>query len=154
MSKTTLSVAAIESGTVIDHISRGAALQIVRLLDLASDARTVTVGLNLPSKDHEYKDLIKVVGKHLTEAEVDRIAILSPHATVNVIDEYTVMKKYNVSVPHAVQDVIVCPNPSCITAAEPCPSVFYTTVLADVVELTCHYCERTYAPNEIRSYLT
>ena len=64
-----LSVAAIRNGTVFDHIKAGNALRIIRLLDLAKEGHQVTVGLNLPSKELGVKDLIKVEGREISDAD-------------------------------------------------------------------------------------
>ena len=60
MERKTLAVAAIKNGTVIDHITAGHALRIVKFFNLKSHHKPITLGLNLPSGSMEYKDIIKI----------------------------------------------------------------------------------------------
>ena len=147
-----LLVSAIQNGTVIDHIEKGNALQIITLLNLPSEQKVVTVGLNLPSKEMEYKDLIKVEGRELTQEEVNEVAILAPNASINIINDYEVSKKFNVEIPKTIDYVVVCPNPKCITNNERMETKFHITQNDKGVNLKCHYCEKKYNKNEIKSY--
>jgi len=147
-----LSVAAIEQGTVIDHIAAGNAIKIIRILDLAADDRQVTVGLNLASRSHGLKDLIKVSGKSLTKKEAASIAILAPEATVNIIKDFTITEKFPIEIPERAINIVVCPNPSCITNHEPMSTDFHITVSKGMIHLRCHYCEKRYHQHEILQY--
>lgn len=152
--KTKLLVSAIKNGTVIDHIEKGNALQIVKLLNLPSEKKVVTVGLNLPSKEMGYKDLIKVEEKELTQAEVNEVAILAPNASINIIKNYEVFKKFNVEIPKIIEYVIVCPNSKCITNNERMETKFHVTKNDKGVHLKCNYCEKKYTKNQIKKYNT
>ena len=55
-----LSVEAIETGTVIDHIPAGLGLAILNQFKLLHYGSAVTVGFNLPSKTQGNKDIIKI----------------------------------------------------------------------------------------------
>lgn len=149
---TTLSVAAIKNGTVIDHITAGHALRIVRLLNLSGQGNTVTVGLNLPSRQLTQKDLIKVENRELTPNEANEIAILSPHATINIIKNYTVTKKFSVTLPGMIEGVIVCPNPACITNHEKMPTKFRVEANKKMVQVRCQYCEKSFRESDIKNY--
>jgi aspartate carbamoyltransferase regulatory subunit len=150
--KKTLSVAAIENGTVIDHIRAGNAIKIIRILDLAGDDRQVTVGLNLTSKSRGIKDIIKASGRDLTKKEAESIAILAPEATVNIIKNFDVTLKFPIDIPERVENIIVCPNPMCITNHESMTTIFGIIKKNEHLTLKCHYCERRYEQIEIRSY--
>ena len=102
----TLSVSAIKDGTVIDHVASGRALQIIRVLNLSANNQTVTVGLNLPSRAMGHKDLIKVEGLELSADEANRVAILAPEATMNIIKNYEVVKKFPVTIPEIIERLI------------------------------------------------
>jgi len=147
-----LLVSAIKNGTVIDHIERGNALQIIKLLNLPSEKKVVTVGLNLPSEEMKYKDLIKVEGRELTKAEVNEVAILAPNASINIIENYEVTRKFNVEIPETIDYVIVCPNPKCITNNERMNTKFHVNKDEKGVNLKCNYCEKKYTKDEIKSY--
>lgn len=147
-----LLVAAIKNGTVVDHINAGHALKIIRLLNLADHNKLVTVGLNLPSKATKIKDLIKVEGRELTPEEINRIAIFAPHGTINIIKNYEVVKKFHAEIPDVVEYVIVCPNLKCITNHENMNSKFHVLENKGEITLKCHYCEKSFAENEIKDY--
>lgn len=140
-----LSVSAIENGTVIDHIPAGFALKIVDFLKLSSHKKRVTLGLNLPSKSLGYKDLVKVEGRSLTEDEANKIAILAPGATIAIIEEFQVVKKFKVQMPKSVEKIFHCQNPQCITNHESVLPLFDVKAVSKKVELKCKYCEKHFS---------
>ena len=150
MSKT-LSVNAIDSGTVIDHIPAGQAIRMIHLLKLANHKNQVTIGVNLKSKTG-LKDLIKMENRHLSERESHEIAIFAPEATVNIIEEFKVVKKYRVSAPEKIVGIFVCPTPSCISNHEPKGSVFFINNKQQRIRLQCKYCERLFDREDIKDY--
>ncbi|MBI4239561.1 aspartate carbamoyltransferase regulatory subunit [Candidatus Uhrbacteria bacterium] len=152
MPKTTLSVSAIKEGTVIDHIPAGCASRIISLLHLTSQQKQVTVGFNLPSKSMKRKDLLKVEGREITEQEGNRIAVLAPKATIVIIKNYTIVKKYIAKTPKEIQNVFVCPHPQCITNHEQAETRFAVSTHGIHLSLRCVYCERTYQDSDIREY--
>ncbi len=147
--KAVLSVAAIKNGTVIDHITAGHALDIIRLLRLPAEHRQVTVGLNLPSKKMPLKDLVKVEGIELSKDDVNRVAILAPQATINIIKQYAVVKKFHVEVPDLIERLFPCPNPSCITNHESMTVSFMTIKAKKDLWLCCRYCEKKFSQEEL-----
>ncbi len=140
----TLSVAAIRNGTVIDHIAPGQALKIIRLLKLAHHRKVVTVGLNLPSQEW-IKDLIKVEDWELPLDEANRVAILAPHATINIIREYEVSQKYQVEIPSFVIGVVPCINPHCVSNHEHMLSYLNVEQWKKIISLQCRYCRKTFS---------
>lgn len=141
MDEKNLSVAAIENGTVIDHIPAGQGMRIVRLLRLADQKNRVTLGLNLPSKSLGYKDLIKVDGREISEEEANQIALFAPKATLNIIRNYQIEKKFLVTFPDSISKIILCPNQKCITNHEPATPKFQVNRYGRKVLLQCHYCQ-------------
>ena len=111
--KKELSVSAIKDGTVIDHIPSNATLKVVDILDLKGIRSIISVATNLTSKTMGKKGIIKIGGKDLTKEEVDKIALIAPDATVNIINNYDVRKKINVTVPKTIYKIIKCYNPNC-----------------------------------------
>jgi len=132
-------VARIRDGTVIDHVRAGQALNVLRVLDIDGEGgETVSVGMNVPSDRLGQKDVVKVEGRELSQAEVDVISLIASDATVNLIRDFGVVEKRRVSRPDRVVGVVSCPNPRCITTAdEPVDAAF--EVLAD--GLRCEYCD-------------
>jgi len=145
MSSQTLSIQAIEFGTVIDHIEAGKGAAILKLLAPYTDEMPVTVGYNLPSKDGELKDLIKLEGVMLTGDVADCISLLSPGATLNNIEGYAVVEKRALGVPTDIAGAFDCVNSNCISHTEPVLSRFYVTAEQDDLKLKCHYCEKSFS---------
>lgn len=139
----TLSVAAIESGTVIDHVLVGSGMRIVRLLKLTEGRHRVTLGLNLPSKSLEYKDLIKVEGREISIEEANQIALFAPQATINIIRNFRPHMKFKVSLPQSVKGILRCPNELCVTNHEEMATHFRVRKGF----LSCYYCEKWF-PHE------
>ena len=144
MIEQTLSVSAIKEGSVIDHIKAGAALHIIRLLKFAENGQRVTVGLNLKSRSMGLKDLIKIENCFLTPIQAAQIAIFAPKATVNVIEDYKVAKKFPVQMPEAIRGILSCPNLRCVTLSESIPTLFTVEENHRSVLLRCRFCEKTF----------
>ncbi len=153
MVEKTLSVPAIQEGTVIDHIIPGSALKIIRLLRLSENNRQVTVGLNLKSPSLGNKDLIKVTNFFLSPEHAEQIAIFSPNSTVNVIENYLVVKKFCVDMPKEISGTLQCPNPRCITGHEKIKSRFFVEENEEKVSLLCFFCEKSFSRNEAGEFL-
>jgi len=151
--KNTLAVAAIEHGTVIDHIPKGQALTIIQLLKLCEHHRPVTLGLNLPSQSMQSKDIIKVEDREISPDEANQIALFSPNASINIIQDYEVVKKYKVSLPETIAHVIRCPNPQCISNHEMMASSFNVKSQMDSVTLQCQFCRKSFSQGNFKAFL-
>lgn len=149
MSKT-LSVSAIQNGTVIDHIPAGQALKIIQLLRLLEKKYQITVGLNLPSKRMKLKDLIKIENHRMTNEEASEVIILAPEATINMIKKFEVAEKITISLPPSVSGIFVCPNPICVTRTEAVESSFLVEEQGKKVKLICRYCEKSFDRNKVK----
>jgi len=147
-----LSVAAIVNGTVIDHIADGKGILLVRLLKLENYLKPVTLGLNLPSSRMKTKDLIKIEGKELSASEISQIAIFSPRTTLNIIQNYKVVKKVLIEPPPNISNIIICPNPQCISKHERTSRLFHVINERKEIQLQCHYCEKIFLRQEITHY--
>jgi aspartate carbamoyltransferase, regulatory subunit len=141
-SKTELVVSAIENGTVIDHIPASKVLQVINILGLESYDDEVLVGINLDSKKYGKKGIVKVRNKFFQEKEINKIALVAPTATLIVIKNYEVVKKHAVKIPDAIEGIVKCINPNCITNQETITTKF-DVVSKDPLKLQCHYCEKT-----------
>ncbi len=146
----TLSVSAIQNGTVIDHITSDQTLRIIHMLRLLDRKHTVTVGFNLPSKRMKLKDLIKIENHVLTNQEANEITVFAPEATINIIKNFEVVQKIITSLPPSIGGLFICPNPICVTHAEPVKSFFTVQEQGKHVQLICHYCEKTFDRNQVR----
>ena len=131
-------VAAIQNGTVIDHIPSEKAYQVAQLLKLAELDTPVTIGYNFRSKKLGRKGIIKVEDKFFTDEEISRLSVVAPNIVLNIIKNFEVVEKKTVTTPEEIHGIVKCNNPVCITNNEPMKT--YLHVLNGI--LTCHYCEK------------
>ena len=129
----------IQDGTVIDHIPHWKALQVIELLGLRQRVSLVTIGIGLNSDKMGKKDLLKIEGRELTESELDRLALVAPDATINLIRGSVRVGKLNVKLPDQIDRLVRCSNAGCITRHESVPTRFVTESRAPL-KLRCHYC--------------
>jgi len=141
MSKNELHVSKIKNGTVIDHIRGGYALDVVRILGITGkEHRVLTIAVNVPSRQYGAKDIVKIEGKLLSIQELNRIALVAPHASINLIRDYEVVEKQEVKLPKIIEGIIKCVNPCCVTnSGEPVLSKFHVKHEEPLL-LKCHYC--------------
>lgn len=149
MNKQHINIEAIESGTVIDHIPAGLALTILRQFKLLHEGNAVTVGFNLNSSRQGKKDIIKINGIRLDSQAANRLALFAPDATVNLIENFKVIRKMPLRLPETISEVFRCPNPNCATHGEPVKSRFYVQNKQGQTRLKCHYCEKTYTRDAV-----
>jgi aspartate carbamoyltransferase regulatory subunit len=142
-----IKVSALRQGTVIDHLRRGSALRVIRLLGITVDG-AVTIGLNLESRKYGLKELIKIENRELTQDEVSKIALLSPEATFCIIRSFEVVHKFRAQLPSLVEGLVRCGNPTCITNADRIRTRF-RVVRSQPARLRCLYCERAFNEDEI-----
>lgn len=138
-----LRVKPINNGTVIDHISGGQALNVLKILGISgtTDA-TLSVVMNVDSRKLGKKDIVKVEDRELLEEEVNRIALIAPAASINIIRDYEVIEKRPVDLPDEIVGVVRCQNPNCISnTKEPIKSRMLVKGKNPVL-LRCLYCEQ------------
>lgn len=147
--KKELRVQKIKDGTVIDHITAGYALDVLRILGLTGkEGLTISIVMNVPSHKLGLKDIVKVEGKELLEEEVHKIALIAPNATINIIRDYEVLSKMKVKIPDTLVGIVKCSNPSCISnSREPIKPIFHV-ISKDPLLIQCYYCRRIMDRNE------
>lgn len=146
--KRELKISAIEDGTVIDHIPTDATFKVADILRLENHNGVVSIATGLQSKSIGKKGIVKVGGKSLTQDEVNKIAIVAPDATVNIIKNFNVKEKIKVKSPDVIDNVVKCSNPVCITNNEKIQTKFYAAS-KDPLKIKCHYCERSMGKDDI-----
>ncbi len=148
MNKPNLLVRRIENGTVIDHINKMKGIQVLNALDIdEKDGNVITIALNVPSRKLNKKNIIKVENRFLKDDETNKIAVIAPRSTVNIIKNFSVVKKRHLSLPDQIDRIFICSNPDCITNS----SERVETIM-DVVDkkiLRCRYCNRTLDVNKL-----
>lgn len=141
-------VAALENGTVIDHIPPDQLFKVVSLLRLDAAVSRITIGNNLSSKRMGKKGIIKIADKFFEENEINRISLIAPTVKLNIIHDYKVTEKKTVTLPDELINIVKCANPNCITNNEPMGTRFYVTDKKNVT-IKCRYCERVAEKEDI-----
>ena len=141
MNKEELQVAALQNGTVIDHIPTDKLFTIVSLLGLKNSDLNITIGNNLPSKKLGKKGIIKVADRFFTDEEISRLSVVAPNVQLNIINNYEVVEKKQVIMPDVIKGLVKCGNPKCITNNEPMTTIFHV-ICKETGILKCHYCEK------------
>ena len=141
MNKKERLVAAIENGTVIDHIPAEKTFQVVNLLELQKLSTPVTIGYNFTSSKVGCKGIIKVSDKFFTDNEISRLSGVAPNIILNIIRDYEVVEKKQVITPDELCGIVKCNNPKCVTNNEPMATIFNVVDKAAGI-LKCHYCDK------------
>ncbi|HNW49991.1 MAG TPA: aspartate carbamoyltransferase regulatory subunit [Prolixibacteraceae bacterium] len=143
-----LQVSAIKDGTVIDHIPAERLFDVINILGLFNIQEMITFGTNMDSKLLGKKGIIKVANRFFKDAEIDKIALVAPHAKLNIIQNYEVIEKRVVEIPDEIVNIAKCFNPKCITNNENMKTRF-TVISHNPIELKCRYCEKITYENQV-----
>ena len=142
MTRKELVVSALENGTVLDHIPAENVYKALDILNLKGIESQITIGINLASKVHGQKGIIKIADRFFEDEELNKLALIAPNATVNVIREFKVVEKKKLSIPKEVMGIVKCRNPKCVTNHQPVKTWFNTVQEDNEIALKCHYCEK------------
>ena len=135
----------IEIGTVVDHIPSGQAYNVMKVLGIGEHYKhRVAVVLNVPSKKSGTKDIVKIEGKVFLPDATGALGLICPEATVNIIKNGKVEKKYSITLPSKVVGLGRCPNPNCI-----CNEDKSSRFNLENKKYRCHYCERLFRADEL-----
>jgi aspartate carbamoyltransferase regulatory subunit len=136
-------VTPIRNGTVIDHINMGMALKVLKIIGIGENVNsTVSVLMHVPSKKAGWKDIVKIEDRELDPKELDKIALISPNATINIIRDYNVAEKFVVEVPNIIRGIMRCANPGCITNQNEPVETEFVVESKKPITLRCVYCDR------------
>lgn len=143
MREKTLKITPIKNGTVIDHIPSGMGLKVLSILGIKGDTNsTVSVLIHAQSTITGFKDVVKIEDRELQPKEVNKIALIAPNATINIIRNFEVVEKHKVKLPNNVQGIVKCENLNCISnTKEPIESRFIV-LSRNPPKLRCYYCDR------------
>lgn len=147
--KKELQVAALENGTVIDHIPSDKLFTVVSLLNLKDMDSNITIGYNLESKKLGKKGIIKIADKFFSDEDINRISVVASNIKLNVIRNYAVVEKKEAIMPDELKGIVKCNNPKCITNNEPMQTWFHVTDKEKGL-LKCHYCEKEQQKDNIK----
>ncbi len=137
-----LRVSAIKNGTVLDHIPSDQVFKVIEILGLSGTKHPVTFGINLDSKSMGRKGIIKVSERFFKDNELNKIALIAPHASINIIRNYEVIEKKIITLPETIVGIAKCMNPMCVTNHQEIETRFTTIVEGERISLLCHYCEK------------
>ena len=132
-------VDSVRNGMVIDHITRGKAMQIYKMLGLSKLDCPVAILENVPSKKMGKKDIIKIHSS--IEINLDVLGFVSPNITVDIIEDGKIIEKKHIELPEKLTDIIVCKNPRCITSTEQGISHIFKLTDKEKGVYRCLYCE-------------
>ena len=134
-----LLISPIRRGTVIDHITAGEALNVLKIIGITgTTTESVSVAMNVSSGKIGKKDIVKIENRELKKDEMDRISLIAPEVSINIIRDFKVYSKSGVERPEFLVGVVKCPNPGCISnAREPISSRFEVLPKG----LHCMYCD-------------
>lgn len=150
MEQSDLMVRRIKEGTVIDHIDEGKGLQVLDALQIdGRDGGMITIALNVPSGKFKKKDIIKVENKFLKDDDTNKLAVIAPKATINMIKEYKLVEKRRVSLPNEIDRIFRCSNPDCITNSTEHIESVMDVINKQGMVLKCRYCARVLDVNEL-----
>ena len=142
-----IKVSALREGTVIDHLVAGSALKVLTVLGIRFEG-AVTVGLNLDSRKAGRKDIIKIERREVTPQEVAKIALISPRASFSIIRDFAVVRKFKPVLPDRIDNLIRCPNPSCVSNSA-WVNTRFDVLRTDPLRVRCRYCERSLRKEDI-----
>lgn len=129
----------IKDGIVIDHITAGKGMSLYNFLGLDEIDCQVALIKNADSVKMGKKDIIKI--DRVIELNMDALGYLDPGATVNIIEDSKIAKRYATILPERVENVIKCKNPRCITTVEQELPHIFTLQDKESRVYRCLYCE-------------
>jgi len=138
-----LKIEPIKNGTVIDHITPTMSLKVLDMLNVDLTNSSVSLALNVPSGKNGKKDILKIENMELREEDVNRIALIAPRATVNLVRDGDIVQKFKVELPDVIKGIVRCMNPSCISNVEREPvERIFIVINKKNPALKCAYCGR------------
>ena len=151
MEQSDLIVRRIKDGTVIDHINEGKGLNVLEALEIdGSKGNVITIALNMPSGKLSKKDMIKVEGLFLEDDDTNKLAVIAPASTVNIIKDYKLIEKRRVSLPNEIDRIFRCSNLDCISNSTERMDSIMDVIDKEKLVMKCRYCSRILNVNEIK----
>ncbi|MFW9855565.1 MAG: aspartate carbamoyltransferase regulatory subunit [Candidatus Thorarchaeota archaeon] len=144
-----LSVAKIDNGIVIDHITPpGRAFYVLKALNIdESYPHSVFVALNVPSQKLGRKDVLKI--RNVTDIDLTKLGLIVSGANVIYIKDYHIIRKEKIQTPVRVTGLISCPGLSCITnQREDVVPEYIVKNKDESIQLRCAYCDKLFNVHE------
>ena len=104
----------------------------------------------MPSGKLKKKDMIKVEGRFLEDDDTNKLAVIAPSSTVNIIKDYKLVEKRRVSLPNQIERIFRCSNPDCITNSQEHIESTMEVMDKEKLVLKCRYCGRVLDVNDLK----
>ncbi len=140
-----MNIDSIKNGIVIDHIKAKKGMEIYEALNLQELECSVAIITNAKSKKMGRKDIIKI--DKSIDIDLDILGYIDPDITINIVKDDKLIKKFHVTKPEKIVNIVKCQNPRCITSVEKeLDQVFILTDKEKQI-YRCKYCEgRSFNP--------
>ena len=138
----------METGTMIDHIAFWQAPKVLETLKLQALGKPVAMLLGHPSSRYQKKDLLFIDNWEPDSVTELKVVLLAPYATINLIRDFQIEKKIKPQLPEIVEELMLCPNPRCITHSEEVPHKIRT--VEGRLPFECYYCEFRYSHDQVK----
>jgi aspartate carbamoyltransferase regulatory subunit len=147
-----LKVGRIRNGIVIDHIPATKAMRCLAVI-APNYKDSIIIAVNVPSTKLGRKDILKMENVFPTTETLDKISLIAPQATINVIKDSKLVEKRQVKYPKELSDTIICINPKCATRVEKYLAPRYSVESITPLRLKCKYCERSLTEDDVMNQL-
>ena len=134
-----MNIDSIKNGIVIDHISAKKGMEIYEALNLKSLDCSVAIITNAKSEKMGKKDIIKI-DKEM-DIDIEKIGFIEPNATINIVEDGKLIKKYKIELPEKIVNLAKCQNPRCITSIEKDLDQIFILTDKEKQVYRCKYCE-------------
>jgi aspartate carbamoyltransferase regulatory subunit len=140
-----LRINSISNGLVIDHIRAGYGMKVIEALNIDTTQNTVALIINAASQKHGRKDLVKL--ENIMGVDLTALGLLDHNATVNIIENHSIVRKIKLNLPERVTNVLRCKNPRCVTSSEPGLAHLFHLVDEAAEAYRCEYCDEIVSAN-------
>jgi len=150
-------VTKIDEGTVIDKITAGKSLQILKILKINEQVEnTIAVAIRVKSQSMGIKDMVKLKDRFLSEEELKKIWLIAPNAKISLIKDYEVSNQFRLSdreFSNTFEEVLICNNPTCATNQNEPITREFSLMQRNPLLVRCLYCDRVMVESNIREQL-
>jgi aspartate carbamoyltransferase catalytic subunit len=146
----------LDNGILIDHIEHGKGLQVYDILGLKEHTDlTIVPALGIRSTQYGRKDVIAIHDFNFSPEQLYKVALVSKEATINQINNDSVVKKGKVILPKMLEGMISCNNHNCVSNPTHYEHVVskFRVESQDPLSVRCHYCDTPHNRNEIKLQL-
>jgi len=134
-----LEVKGIANGIVLDHIKAGKGLEVFNKLVANKIDSPVVLVMNVDSKLHGKKDIIKI--ENTFDVDLNVLGLIDENMTVNIIKDGKLFEKQTVVIPEKLTGYIQCKNPRCISHFDNYVEPTFVLYNKEELEYVCSFCD-------------